>query len=103
MEAERASVKVMQIEYMKRHLGDEFDGVIGGVTNFGLFVEITDLLVEGLVRMRDMTDDYYLFDEKHYALRGRSRGRIYRLGDTVRVKVVALDPADRTLDMVLVD
>ena len=103
MEAERESVKVMQIEYMKRHLGDEFDGVIGGVTNFGLFVEITDLLVEGLVRMRDLTDDYYLFDEKHYALRGRSRGRIYRLGDKVRVRVVALDPEDRTLDMVLVD
>jgi len=103
MEAERESVKVMQIEYMKRHLGDEFDGVIGGVTNFGLFVEITELLVEGLVRVRDLSDDYYLFDEKHYALRGRSRGRVYRLGDKVRVRVVALDPEDRTLDMVLVD
>jgi ribonuclease R len=72
LEAERASVKVMQVEYMKRHLGDIFDGVISGVTNFGFFVEIEDLLVEGLVRVRDLEDDYYLFDEKRYALRGRA-------------------------------
>ncbi len=101
-EAERTSVKVMQVEYMKRHLGDEFEGVIAGVTNFGLFVEINDLLVEGLVSVRDLSDDYYLFDEKHYALRGRSRGRIYRLGDTVRVKVVAVKPEVREIDLTLV-
>jgi ribonuclease R len=92
----------MQAEYMKRHLGDEFEGVIGGVTNFGIFVEINELLVEGLVRMRDLADDYYLFDEKHYALRGRSRGKIYRLGDHVRVKVVAVNPAEREIDFAIV-
>ena len=102
-EAERASVKVMQVEYMKRHLGDEFGGVIAGVTNFGLFVEINDLLVEGLVRVRDLTDDYYMFDEKHYALRGRSRGKVYRLGDKVRVKVVSVDPDERAIDFAIVD
>jgi ribonuclease R len=103
MDAERASVKVMQVEYMKRHVGDEFDGVIGGVMEFGLFVEINDLLVEGLVRVRDLTDDYYLFDEKHYALRGRSRGKIYRLGDPIRVRVSAVHPEEREIDFVVVD
>jgi ribonuclease R len=102
-DAERASVKVMQAEYMKRHVGDEFEGVIGGVTDFGLFVEINDLLVEGLVRVRDLADDYYLYDEKHYALRGRSRGRIYRLGDRVRVRVLAVRPEEREIDFQLVD
>jgi ribonuclease R len=98
MNAERESFRVMQVEYMKRHLGDEFDGVIGGVANFGFFVEINDLLVEGLVRVRDLADDYYIFDEKHYALRGRSRGRTFRLGDKVRVRVLALDADRRTID-----
>jgi ribonuclease R len=63
VEAERASVKVMQVEYIKRHLGDVLEGVIGGVTDFGLFVEINDLLIEGLIKVRDLADDYYLFDE----------------------------------------
>ena len=103
MEAERASVKVMQAEYMKRHLGDEFDGVIGGVTSFGLFVEINDLLVEGLIRVRDLADDYYLYDERQYALRGRSRGRVFRLGDTVRVRVASVNPAERRMDFELVE
>lgn len=103
MEAERESVRVMQVEYMKRHLGDEFEGVIGGVTSFGFFVEITELLVEGLVRVRDLTDDYYLYDEARYALRGRSHGRVFRLGDTVRVRVLIVNPDDRTIDLELVE
>ncbi len=97
-EAERTSVKVMQVEYMKRHLGDTFDGVISGVLNFGFFVEIEDLLVEGLVRMRDLTDDYYLYDEKRYSLKGRSKGKVYRLGDHVRVRVLAVNAADNEID-----
>ncbi|MBI5471552.1 MAG: ribonuclease R [Ignavibacteriae bacterium] len=101
-EAERASVKVMQVEYMKRHLGDEFEGVIVGVTNFGMFVEINDLLVQGLIRVRDLLDDYYLFDEKRYQLRGRSRGKVYRLGDNVRVQVVSLNPETREIDFRIV-
>lgn len=103
MEAERMSVKVMQVEYMKRHVGDEFDGVIGGVTKFGIFVEINDLLVEGLVRIADLADDYYLFDEKRYSLRGRSRGKVYRLGDPVRVRVVSVNPEEREIDFSIVE
>ncbi len=103
MEAERMSVKVMQVEYMKRHIGDEFEGVIAGVTKFGLFVKINDLLVEGLVRIADLADDYYLFDEKRYSLRGRSRGKTYRLGDPVRVRVVAVNPEERGIDFSIVE
>ena len=102
-EAERTSVKVMQVEYMKRHVGDEFDGVIGGVTDFGLFVEINDLLVDGLVRVRDLADDYYLYDEKHYALIGRRSSKQYRLGDSVSVKVIRVNPEDRQIDFALVN
>ena len=97
VEAERMSVRVMQVEYMKRHLGDEFNGVIVGVTKFGLFVEINELLVEGLVHIRDLGDDYYLYDERQYALRGRSRGRIYRLGDAIRVRVLGVNPEEHQI------
>ncbi|MFN0156598.1 MAG: ribonuclease R [Bacteroidota bacterium] len=101
VEAERDSVKVMQVEYMKRHIGDVFDGVIGGVTNFGLFVEINDLLVEGMIRVRDLADDYYLYDEKHYSLRGRSSGRVFRLGDKIRVRVASVNPEEREINFEL--
>ena len=101
-EAERASIKVMQVEYMKRHVGDEFHAIISGVTNFGMFVEITDLLVEGLIRVRDMDDDYYIFDEKRYALTGRKTKKRYRLGDKVTIRVVRVDPEEREIDFKLV-
>ncbi len=102
MEAERMSVRVMQVEYMKRHVGDAFDGVIGGVTKFGLFVEINDLMVEGLVHISDIADDYYLFDEKRYSLRGRSRGKVYRLGDEIRVQVRGVDTEAHRIQFVIV-
>ncbi len=103
MEAERTAVKVMQIEYMKHHIGDEFHAVISGVTHFGIFVELTDLLVEGLIHIRDLSDDYYAYDEKQYTLKGRRTGKQYRLGDTVEVKVVRVDPGERQIDFALVD
>lgn len=103
MEAERTAVKVMQMEYMKRHIGDEFHAVISGVTNFGIFVELTDLLVQGLLHVRDLRDDYYVYDEKHYTLKGKQTGKQYRLGDTLEVKVVRVDPEDRQIDFTLVE
>ncbi len=102
LEAERASVKMKQAEYMLRHLGEEFDGLISGVVAFGIFVEIPQLLVEGLVHISDLEDDYYMFEEKMYRLKGQSSGRMYRLGDPVRVKVVKADPNARILDFLLV-
>ena len=103
MEAERTAVKVMQVEYMKRHIGDEFHAVISGVTNFGIFIELTDLLVQGLLHVRDLSDDYYLYDEKQYTLKGRRTGKQYRLGDTLEVKVVRVNPEDRQIDFSLVE
>jgi ribonuclease R len=103
MEAERTAVKVMQVEYMKRHIGDEFHAVISGVTNFGIFVELTDLLVQGLLHVRDLSDDYYTYDEKQYTLKGRRTGKQYRLGDTLEVKVVRVNPEDRQIDFTLVE
>jgi len=102
-EAERASVKVMQVEYMRRHVGDVFHAIISGITNFGMFVEIADLLVEGLIRLRDLEDDYYVYDEKHYQLIGRRTKKRYRLGDKVTVKVIRVDPEEREIDFMLMD
>ncbi len=102
LEAERASVKMKQAEYMLRHLGEEFDGLISGVVAFGIFVEIPKLLVEGLVHISDLEDDYYIFEEKMYRLKGQKSGRVYRLGDPVRVRVVKADPNERILDFLLV-
>jgi ribonuclease R len=101
VDAERTSVKVMQIEFMKRHIGDEFEGIISGVTTFGLFIELHELLIQGLVHVRDLDDDYYLYDERQYALRGRTRGRMYRLGDHVRVRALSVDPETRELNLAL--
>lgn len=101
MEAERAAVKVMQVEYMKRHLGDEFHAIVSGVTHYGLFVEVNDLLVEGMIHVRDLDDDYYTYNEKKYALVGRRTGRQYRLGDKIRVKVIRINPEEREIDFAL--
>jgi ribonuclease R len=102
-DAERASIKVMQVEYMKRHVGDVFHALVSGVTNFGLFVEINDLLVEGMIRLRDLRDDFYMFDEKKHQLTGRRSGQVYRLGDRITVKVVRVDPEDREMDFIIVN
>jgi ribonuclease R len=101
VEAERASIKVMQVEYMKRHLGDEFEGIISGVTHFGMFVEIRDLLVEGMIHVRDLEGDYYLYDEKNYALIGRRTGKRFRLGDSVPLKVVRVNAEEREIDFTI--
>jgi ribonuclease R len=103
LEAERASIKMKQVEFMSSRLGEEYDGIISGVVSFGIFVEIIEFMVEGLVHISDLEDDYYLFEEKAYRLKGRSSGRTYRLGDKVRVRVVRVNVNERLLDFVLVE
>ncbi len=100
-EAERESVKVMQVEYMKQHVGDEFEGIISGVMQFGIFIELNNLLVEGLLHVRDLGDDYYTYDERQYALTGQRRGKQYRMGDSITVKVAKVNPEQRKIDFVL--
>ncbi|MGM9853635.1 MAG: ribonuclease R [Muribaculaceae bacterium] len=101
--AERSSIKYKQVEYMTDHLGEVYDGVISGVTEWGLYVEINDNKCEGLVPMRDLADDYYDFDEKNYCLVGRRHNNRYRLGDDVKVQVARAALDKRQLDFVIVD
>ncbi len=100
--AERSSIKFKQVEFMEQHLGEEFAGVISGVTEWGLYVELTENLCEGLVPVRDLADDYYELDERNYRLVGRRNNVSYRLGDNVVVKVARADIQKRQLDFVLV-
>ena len=103
LEAERESIKMKKVEYMQRHLGDLFDGVISGVVSFGIFVEITGILVEGLVHISDLESDYYIHDEKNYQLVGQHTSQTYRLGDPVKVRVVKVNVDERVVDFVLAD
>lgn len=102
MEAERDIVELKKVQFMQQHLGDEFDGFITGVTGFGFFTELEELFVEGLVHVSTLDDDLYTYLEKQHALVGRSRKRVYRIGDAVRVKVAAVIPATRRIEFVLV-
>ena len=102
VEAERESVKIKQVEYMKRHEGDHFDAVVSGVTRYGLYVEIYPTLVEGLVHVRSM-DDFFDFDKARLQLTGQRSGRRYRLGDRVRVQVARVDSFEMQIDFVLVE
>ncbi|HEV7349363.1 ribonuclease R [Telluribacter sp.] len=101
-EAERASIKYKQIEYMGTMEGDRvFDGIITGVTEFGMFVEITETASEGLVRMTDLEDDYYELDKENYRLIGQRSKKIYTFGDPVKVKVKEINLARRSMDLYL--
>jgi ribonuclease R len=100
--AERASIKYKQVEFMSDKIGITFDGVISGVTEWGLYVELKDNLCEGLVPMRELTDDFYQFDEKTYSLIGQRKKQVYRLGDPVKIKVMRANLEKKQLDFALV-
>ncbi len=97
-EAERASVKYKQVEFMSDKTGQVFDGVISGVTEWGIYVEIIENQCEGMVSVRDLADDFYEYDEENYCLRGRTTGKLYTLGDRVKVEVVKADLQKKQLD-----
>lgn len=101
--AERASIKFKQVEFMSDKIDEIFDGVISGVTNFGFFVELKSNGCEGLVAMRDLQDDYYFYDEENYSLKGRRYGTEYRLGDEVTIKVFRANVEKKQLDFLLVE
>ncbi|HOJ05553.1 MAG TPA: ribonuclease R [Bacteroidota bacterium] len=103
VEAERDSIRIKQVEFMKRHEGDEFDAIISGVTQYGLYVEILPTLVEGLVHIRTMEDDFYEYDKRRHSLVGTRRKRVWRLGDRVRVQVARVDAVELRIDFVLSD
>lgn len=103
IEAERFSTKMKQIEYLQNHLGNEFSAIISGITNFGIFVKLTDILAEGLIRLRDLDDDYYEHDERKYAIIGKRTKKQYRLGDKVHVKLIRVDEERSELDFIIID
>ncbi len=96
--AERASLKLKQVEFIKQHVGDTFDGVVSSATKFGVFVELKEMLVEGLVHVRDM-DDYFFYDEDTFTLVGKESGRSYKPGDEARVKVTGANLEKREVDL----
>jgi ribonuclease R len=100
--AERAAIKIKQAAYMARHLGDEFDGIITGVTGYGFYVRLSELGAEGMVKLSSMDDDYYLYEEKQFRLIGRRRGRIFRLGDQIKVGVQKVDTVLSEIDLFVV-
>ncbi len=101
-QAERASIKYKQVEFMSERLGKTFEGTISGVTEFGIYVEVTENKCEGMIPLRDLDDDYYEFDERNYCLRGRRYHHIYNLGDTVKIQVARADLYRKQLDYKLV-
>ena len=100
IECEREVDDMKKAEYMMDHIGEEYSGMISGVMSFGMFVELPNL-IEGLVRIDDLTDDHYVFDETTFTLRGNKNKRGYRLGDNVKVIVKAANKETRTVDFVL--
>lgn len=96
--AERDSIKYMQVKYMQDHANEEFLGVISGVTEWGIYVEIIENKCEGMVRMREVREDYYTYDEKQYAYVGNSTGNLLQLGDEVFVKLKQADLVKKQLD-----
>ena len=100
--AERASIKYKQVEFMGDRIGQEFDGTVSGVTEFGLYVEVNDSKCEGMIPLRMLLDDYYEFDERNFCLIGRRYHKRYCLGDKVRIKVERANLERRQLDFALV-
>jgi len=103
IDAERDSIKLKQVEYLSERLGQDFDGVISGVMDKGIFVDLKDIHCEGMIRVSDLKDDYYVYDEKRHCLVGKNKGKKYQLGKEIRVKVVRADVEQRQIDLQLVE
>ncbi len=102
-DAERASIKYKQVEFMSDKIGKVFEGVISGVTEWGIYVEIIENQCEGMVAIRELQNDYFEYDEENYSIRGRQSGKVYMLGDKIMVEVAKADLKKRQLDYRLVD
>jgi ribonuclease R len=100
--AERQAVRIKQVAYMANQLGEEYTGVISGAMPFGFFVRLDNMGAEGLVRMSSIDDDYYKCDESRYQIVGRRTGKVYRLGDSVKVGVLKVDKVRNEIDLYLV-
>ena len=102
-DAERASIKYKQVEFMETMLGEEFDGIVSGVSEWGVYVEMTKTKCEGMARLSDMEDDFYSHDPDNYCVVGQNRGKVITLGDDIRVKVINTDINRRIIDLEMVE
>ncbi|MFP4622082.1 MAG: ribonuclease R [Bacteroidales bacterium] len=101
--AERASIKYKQVEFLKDRIGEDFEGIISGVMEWGIFVELNDSKCEGLVHMRDLDDDFYIYDERNYCIIGQNTGKRYQLGDPLRVKLIRADLEKKQIDFLMLE
>lgn len=101
-EAERASIKYKQAEYLENNVGSDYKGIISGVTEWGMYVEIEENKCEGMIRLRDISDDFYVLDEKNYCIIGQRKKKKYQLGDEVMIRVKKVDLAKRQIDFSLI-
>jgi ribonuclease R len=101
-DAERASVKYKQAEFLQDQIGNIYTGIISGVTEWGMYVEIIENKCEGMIRLREISDDFYTLDEKNYAIIGQRKKKVYQLGDEVRIKVKNVDLTKKQIDFSLV-
>jgi len=102
VDAERASIVYKQVEYMAERIGNEYEGIISGITNCGVYVEELETMASGMVKLKDMADDFYVFDKGTFSLIGEKKRKKYSVGDHVKIKVVAADLERRTLDFIFV-
>ena len=100
--AERDSIKYKQVEYLMNKIGEIFDGVITGVTDWGIYVQEKNTLADGMVRLSSIRSDYFEHEAKKYRIKGKKSGKIYRLGDEVKVKLLRADKDERQLDFELI-
>lgn len=103
MEAERESIKLKQSEYISKHLGEEYNGLVSGVMGFGVFVELENIFTEGIIPIEELNDDFYIYDEKTYSLVGRDTNQVIRLGDEVRVRVESVDLERKRIEFRLLE
>ncbi|RDC55623.1 ribonuclease R [Pedobacter chinensis] len=101
-DAERASIKYKQAEYLEDNIGTEYKGIISGVTEWGMYVEIEENKCEGMIRLRDISDDFYVLDEKNYCIVGQRKKKKYQLGDEVMIRVKKVDLSKRQIDFTLI-
>jgi ribonuclease R len=100
--AEREAIKILQCQYMESRIGQEFKAIVSGISEYGIYVEIIETMIEGMIRLRDLNDDYYILDQQNYQIVGKHRRKVYRLGDKVKVKVHKVNTEHRWIDMVFV-
>lgn len=102
-DAERDCIKFMQVKFMGKYLGEVFEGVISGVAEFGFWVQIPENGAEGLIKLRDLTDDSYQYDAKNHAVYGTRTGNQYQLGDVVKIKVLKVNLVQKQLDFKIIE